>query len=375
MLQSNPWTAGRFLQKDLVFSNTCTETDVDDIITPNVLKNSAVNRNQPYPALVAAVAKNPNMSVQKGKHVQTTAGRIMKLVVVEPETSDGTFAIIFSMSHAAADGADYYRIFNMICGTDPVEVLNPVRVVEFETREPEWIGKKDHGWVGGGGGLIKGMLAGACCGPKANWCCYKVDSAKIGLAKTEAVAKAEKLGAKGVEYVSTNDILTSHFGRACAARVIMMVVNMREKTELNITKNHAGCYETCLLLDAENYIEPSFIRLSLNAGVPYTRQMPSPKLPGYCCTSCPLGFITSWANGAVAGSRFNATNIAGVDTQDLHLPCMDMPDLFDVAIVFKPTPEEYGVIYLAKRASHESLTGADTVLGDVVDLNLFPIKK
>ena len=42
MLQSNPWTAGRFLQKDLVFSNTCTETDVDDIITPNVLKNSAV---------------------------------------------------------------------------------------------------------------------------------------------------------------------------------------------------------------------------------------------------------------------------------------------------------------------------------------------
>ena len=223
MLQSNPWTAGRFLQKDLVFSNTCTETDVDDIITPNVLKNSAVNRNQPYPALVAAVAKNPNMSVQKGKHVQTTAGRIMKLVVVEPETSDGTFAIIFSMSHAAADGADYYRIFNMICGTDPVEVLNPVRVVEFETREPEWIGKKDHGWVGGGGGLIKGMLAGACCGPKANWCCYKVDSAKIGLAKTEAVAKAEKLGAIGVEYVSTNDILTSHFGRACAAHYYIRV--------------------------------------------------------------------------------------------------------------------------------------------------------
>lgn len=49
--------------------------------------------------------------------------------------------------------------------------------------------------------------------------------------------------------------------------------------------------------------------------------------------------------------------------------------MMDVAIVFKPTPAEYGVIYLAKRASHESLTGADSVLGEVIDASLFPLKK
>lgn len=107
----------------------------------------------------------------------------------------------------------------------------------------------------------------------------------------------------------------------------MMVINLRDKTELNLTKNHAGCYEACLLLDPENYLDPSFIRMSLNAGVPYTRQMPSAKLPG-CCGSCPMAFITSWANGAVAGGRFNATDVAGVEEQELHLPCVSVLFLF-----------------------------------------------
>ena len=251
VLQANPWIAGRFVKKALVFANTCTEDDVNEIVT--ICKHASVHRNQPYPKLVAAVAKNNALSVGKGKVVQKKNARVTKLVVVEPEAPGGEFSIVFSMSHAAADGADYYRIFNMICGTDPVVAMDPTRNVEWETRESDWIGKVDHKWLGGGGGLVKGMLVGACCGPKASWCCYKVDAAKVDAAKKASVATADKIGAKGVEYVSTNDVLTSHFGRACAARVIMMVINMRGKTDLPVTKDHAGCYETCLLLDPENY--------------------------------------------------------------------------------------------------------------------------
>ena len=344
---------------------------VNEILVP-VRKNAAVNRAQPYPALVSAVAKDASMSVVQGNKLLKSAGCITKCVVVEPEQPGGEFVIVFSMSHAAADGHDYYRILNMVCGTDPVEAMNPKRVEEYETREPEWTGKKDFKFLSGGG-LMKGMLTGMCCGPKAQWCCYTVDDAKVAAAKEKSVAGAAKIGAKGVEYVSTNDVLTSHFCRATAARVCMMVINFRGKIPgLPLTEANSGCYEGCLLLDPENYADPAFVRMSLNAGLPYTRQMPSPKLPG-CCGSCPMAFITSWANGAVGGGRFDACNVEGVEKQNLHLPCMDMPDMMDVAIVFKPTPDKYGVIYLAKRAKPDVLFGEGTVLGEPLGGMLFPL--
>ena len=86
-----------------------------------------------------------------------------------------------------------------------------------------------------------------------------------------------------------------------------------------------------------------------------------------------MAFITSWANGAVGGGRFDACNVEGVEKQNLHLPCMDMPDMMDVAIVFKPTPDKYGVIYLAKRAKPDVLFGEGTVLGEPLGGMLFPL--
>ena len=90
------------------------------------------------------------------------------------------------------------------------------------------------------GGLIKGMLSGLLFGPKAAWACFKVDASKVEAAKAASVRGAANLGAKGVEFVSTNDVLTSHFCRATQARLCMMVVNFRDKTDLDISDKNAG---------------------------------------------------------------------------------------------------------------------------------------
>ena len=141
VLTANPWIGGTFdKKKDLVFSSSPTSEDCDSIVS--ICKNAKVNRALPYPRLVAAVAKDASMSVGTGGALRSSGARITKLVVVEPEAAGGEFAIVFSMSHAAADGHDYYRIFNMICSTDPVDSLTPVRVAEYERRESEWTGKK-----------------------------------------------------------------------------------------------------------------------------------------------------------------------------------------------------------------------------------------
>ena len=74
-----------------------------------------------------------------------------------------------------------------------------------EAREPEWTGAKDFKWLSGGAGLIKGMLGGLLFGPKAKWCCYEVDAAKVAKAKEQAAGNIR------APYVSTNDVITSHF--------------------------------------------------------------------------------------------------------------------------------------------------------------------
>ena len=66
-----------------------------------------------------------------------------------------------------------------------------------------------HRWISGGGGLIKGMLGGLLFGPKSQWCSYFVDDDKVADAKAKAAKDA------GVPFVSTNDVLTSHFAKTC----------------------------------------------------------------------------------------------------------------------------------------------------------------
>lgn len=57
------------------------------------------------------------------------------------------------------------------------------------------------------------------------------------------------------------------------------------------------------------------------------------------------------------------------------MPCMDMPDMMDVAVVFRPQPGKLAVLYLAKRATPAALldVGAGSILGAPLDAGLFPV--
>ena len=105
--------------------------------------------------------------------------------------------------------------------------------------------------------------------------------------------------------------------------------------------------------------------ISSDIGVPYTRQTASEPLPGVW-GSCPVALISSWASFPFEFS------LPGVSRQVLHLPVMMMPDVCDLAIVFKPEPGKLGVIYQAKRATPEALTAAGTPLGGPIDQTIFP---
>ena len=406
VLNANPWIAGRLVLdnknvKTCVHPTRGSDALVDEILS---IQNTThgISRQSKYEDLVKKTGGDPALTVQNGRLTLKNKTLITKMVIVTAantsnnsnDNNNKEFCIVFSMSHVVADGHDYYKIFNMIGGSAPVVALDPRRVAEYEAREPQWTGPSDFAWLSGGG-LIKGVLSGLLFGPRAQWCCYMVDEGKINDCKRRA--KSGGLGGGGgVSFVSTNDVITSHFFNAARARVGMMVVNMRDKISLPINDLNAGCYESCMLLDAENYADPSVIRKCLLGGVPLTRQAPSPPLPGFCGGACPMALITSWASfpfalelepppplsaaqaAAEDKSSTNGSSGSGISSQLLHLPCMSMPDMMDVAIVFRPLPDKLAVIYLAKRATPESLTQSGNAwdcLGAAVDESIFPIKK
>jgi hypothetical protein len=80
-----------------------------------------------------------------------------------------------------------------------------------------------------------------------------------------------------------------------------------------------------------------------------------------------MAFITSWASFPWELSLGGECDCEQV----LHLPCMAMPDMMDVAVVFKPQPGKLAVLYMAKRCKGK-LLGNDSVLGRPVAPSIFP---
>jgi hypothetical protein len=363
VLTANPWAAGRLAGRALEHPRAGADAAalVDEVLSTQ--RCAGVSRQARYEDIVRATSE-PRLTVQSGARLQKSGGLVTKLVVVDNndkwEAGQGAareFALVFSMSHVVADGHDYYRVLNMVVGGAPAVRLDPVRVVAFEAREHEWTGRADFNWLSSGA-LVKGLVGGLLFGPKARWCCYEVDAAKVAAAKAAAVGAGEG-------WVSTNDVLTSQFCVATRARVVMMVVNMRGKVSVPLGDDLAGCYEGVLLLDKENYAHPARVRKCLAAGAPFTRRTDSPPLPGLC-GSCPMAFITSWASFPFE------LRLDGVEEQLLHLPCMNMPSVMDVAVVFAPRPGMLAMLYLAKQAAPAALRGDGTVLGSSLDSTIFP---
>lgn len=148
------------------------------------------------------------------------------------------FAVIFSVSHVIADGHTYYKLLSMLSG-GAVEAMAVERKHEFEDALVTAMGVEEHK-LAYSGGVICNVVCGMICGGKPLIESYYTDEDKI------AAAKAAGAKEDGVEYVSTNDIVTSTWANASSSDLLLMPVNFREKLPA-YTPNDAGNYEGALV--------------------------------------------------------------------------------------------------------------------------------
>jgi len=360
VLAANPWLIGRLVRNKRVDKNVhlvypqdaLSEELFESLFHPNP-EELKIGSEMPYQELYreshTAVIKKGIKSINKPDVVSRIT------IVPDMDCKQDGFALIFSISHIAADGYTYYKIFNSLFTNNPVEVLQPKRYRQADEKIAEAVGKQEYDYLFSAP-FILNAITGGLFGKKAKCYAFYVEPDKVKEAKFKSSSQSN------VGFVSTNDILTSNFIRTIKARLCMTAINLRNRVD-SIGSHNAGNYEAALLFDDATSETPEGIRRTLLNGVPF--QPTTKRLPSFWeGLTCNIGLVTNWAgftgNLEIEGCK-----------QRLHMPLHAtklMP--FDCAIIFAPTPGKLAVLFFAKKVDAETLVSG-CELGDSVSTKIF----
>jgi hypothetical protein len=290
------------------------------------------------------------------------------------------FALVVSMNHTLGDGHTYYKLYGMLSADTDVEVLDPVRVADFEEAKTEVIGEKENAMFTSVG--ISLGIMGTYLGAKVthrepqNVCIHAVDPAWVEQEKVKTKQEGQ------APFISTNDALTSWFFREMKSDTNIMVVNFRSRQPsiLDLSDFHAGNYEANLPYFPGDVETPALIRKSIRDvdGTFRASRAGSPKteIPGFwTLLHNKTAIITNWATFYRDVNLLdNAQNNKGNTTNPkLHLPIME-PDgiitsVWNNAIIFRPRAGELGMLMITLRFDNDLLSqkkeqdGPDAPLG------------
>ena len=161
---------------------------------------------------------------------------LMALTVVADAKRNDTFAVVFSISHVIIDGFSYYKLFSQLCDGVASESYSATRKHDIVSEAKKAMGEKEAAFVNSTA-VICNVIGGMMCGKKPLIESYRIDADKVNTIKQQATNNT-----LGVDFVSTNDVLTSSFGNATNADFLLMPVNFRDRLS-NFNALDAGNYE------------------------------------------------------------------------------------------------------------------------------------
>ena len=211
-----------------------------------------------------------------------TNGPLCRITVLESsDRNNNRLGIIFSLSHAVADMTAYYALLGMVLSSSSADddyndniqplCLDAIPQADWQARQSLGAAVFDlqhhvlANLVKGARGLATRFISGQP--GKEQW--YKVNQDVMAKEKErQAMQQPETNGSVG--FVSTNDVLTSHFFQTCGANVGLLCVDYRHTILANCTTMHQTWgrnrwgtivfYQRPLLLEVA---EPGMIRKSL----------------------------------------------------------------------------------------------------------------
>jgi len=347
VVRANPWLLGRVEGFDLVFEEPGAAPDgwPPDFFRVYAPEELRLQRTMSLEDLTAAAA-----TTFVGRGAQTPFVRLS--VIWETGGPDGGFAVVFSMDHVVGDGHTYYALLAMLGGTARCRPLNPIRKPDVEAQINKLLDKETGNGYGSLAMTLSLMGAAAgdafarvrdlALGRKRDHRRSRIFSISKDWVRRE---KAAASGQGGVDFVSTNDLVTSWWFRSPikgTRKPLMscMAVNFRNRAE-GCNEDDAGNYEGILNYLMGDVETPARIRKSLQGGiyhragslrVPLPTTWESIRSPGY-------SICTNWS------SFDRGMALPGCST-DLHFPLFGnagLPSNWRLCVVFRPRAGEVAV--------------------------------
>jgi len=367
VVSANPWIAGRIVKrksnKRFLLLHPAPGEPVAEEMMEELLQMDrdviGLHSALPYAKLTEVVGKSEALAPSIGasymfRSEAAQESLTTRVTIVSDPTDENACCLIFSMSHVVADGHSYYQVLRQLSETEEIKALNATRKQEYTAKQIEAQGQEDYNF------MFHRLVPKSILGLLSQGdtiCCLKVDKARMAAAKEAAM----KENPHGVRYISSNDVLTSCFGKLTGARLNAMAMSFRGRLE-GLEEDDMGNYETSLMSDSEVYARPTDLRHALQSGPPFRlRGQPLPGMWELIQSKVAAG--SNWAG--FAGSL----TIAGVP-QGLHLPLLPAKAPLDIMCIFQSRPGELAIFILAKGISREQIVDVMPV-GETVAEEIF----
>jgi len=359
IVRANPWLMGRLVKRN---GGTVLEyeDDVEQIfcdVTEHWPK-PASRRNSKDTMDVAGINIHRGMHCDeistaaktllcKEKGGQVLSNMFTVSVVRDSEAPEDRFAIVMSMSHNIADGHTYYKIYNMLSKRVPIVAYKASRLDEESYIEAveDAMGKQEARMHFNKGStrdmlsMVSILTRGAFSSSRATagFDVLEVDADQIAQRKNKNGGSVS-----GVQFISTNDIVTHALMDAADRDVSMMAVDMRNRIDLpGLGPSLVGNYEQIIPYRKADRTSPELIRKSVltlrRASLCPAVGVEATKLPRGLGTSACV--VTSWA-GFMEEIELDQCK----QTHHQPLLCGKTFTTLSFCIIFQPTKGKLAVI-------------------------------
>jgi len=204
MLEKNPWLTSRIVKKNtangvvaLAYAKTFElEPIIDQHFSVYAPGDVRFSLDMPYEKLVHNLLP---VQCARSKPATDEDEPLFKVAVIPIETEETDdsqatplqqaitlpgFALVVSMNHTLGDGHTYYRLYGMLSADTEVEVLDPLRVDDFEKAKTVVIGEKENAMftsAGLGLGILGGYVGAEGDSSRATKCVYSYRRPCLGV--------------------------------------------------------------------------------------------------------------------------------------------------------------------------------------------------
>lgn len=350
IIELNPYLTGKFQKRQghyhIVYSKDKSDISVKshamtkDLSAMNdvasIISSGDLHHEMPH---LETMKKSKAYILQEKKEFSQP---FWKVVLVPSSTKPTThYALFCSISHVLGDGHTYYSLYNMLTGAEPIVALQVDRVMTTLTQQKEKLGAAEASVMASPGiivcairGLLSDALLSSLLGIRSK------PQSRIFDVDPQLMQAQKKLNTDDgeVEFVSTNDVVTSWFFNQTKCQHGLMALNFRSRLEGH-ANDLVGNYENCLYYSCPSHTsQPWLIRKSLKTLKRVGATDDSFRSMDMAWEH--ISVVTNWAT-FVSSNDIDMVN----SRQLIHLPVVaNAPTTLSFCVIFQPRPNQVAVL-------------------------------